>query len=69
MPIKMDVVLSGMAAHFSSWIFCSFRFSTVRWSSNLHLLYWWVSLSTFILISVGVNLKCIDDDAAQEWSK
>ena len=30
---------------------------------------WWVSLSTFILISVGVNLKCINDDAAQEWSK
>ena len=28
--------------------------------------YWWVSPSTFTLISVGVNLKCIDDDAAQE---
>ena len=36
---------------------------------NYYVYDWWVSLSTFILISVGVNLKCIDDDAAQEWSK
>ena len=30
--------------------------------------YWWVSLRIFVLISVGVNVKCINDYAAQEWA-
>ena len=28
--------------------------------------YWWVSVSSFILNSVGVNLKCIENYVAQE---
>ena len=30
--------------------------------------YWWVSLRIFVLIWVGVNVKCINDYAAQEWA-